>query len=265
MFITIKNDPMKFNFHALMMICLLITNCKNKTTTTKTDDTSPIPAQTVLSIETDSFKVIIKEVDKSNHPSYLNSQHSEPFLGMKAECISLKELLGIIKGIELNSIILEDKSLENQYYSVLVNQNVINSQQDSIVKYKIFESLNLGIKKKVFNIDTVIVTVDNKRKFLKYANNTVSDTIRSQSMLSQDSLIFENYNLEKILATLSKEFNKTLFLNVEEPQRINIKLRKSDWNSTKAKLEFDLGLAFSVETTQEEKYIVSKNALIEKN
>lgn len=250
---------MKINICALMMICLLLMNCKNKLVTKETSDTYPIPLKNVLNIETDSCKVIIKEVDKSNFSSYTNSHHCEPFLGMKAECISLKELLGIIKDIDVNSIILENKSLENQYYGVVVDQQMISSLQDSMIKNKIIESLNLNIKKKTFYIDTVMVSVGNKRKFLKFANTIVSDTIRSQSSLSQDSIIFENYNLEKILAFLSREFDKTLFLCVEEHQRINIRLRKGDWYSTKAKLESDLGLAFNIKTTQEEKFIVSKD------
>lgn len=241
------------------MFCLLLTSCKNKLATKEASDTSPIPLKYVLNLETDSCNVIIKEVDKSNFSNYTNIYKSEPFLGLKAECISLKELLVIIKDIDVNSIIFENKSLENQYYGVVVDQKVISSLQESMIKNKILESLNLNIKKKTFSIDTVMVSVVNKRKFLKFANTTVSDTIRSQSSLSQDSIIFENYNLEKILAFLSREFDKTLFLCVEEPQRINIRLRKSDWYSTKAKLESDLGLAFNIKTTQEEKFIVSKD------
>ncbi len=256
---------MKLIFLALMIVCLLFNNCKSKSTKTEKSDLAVNPPKYVLSLETDSCKVIIKEVNQSNFQSYKNSHYSEPFFGMNAECISLKDLLGIIKDIEVNSIIFENKNLENQYYGVLVDQKVMSSQQDSMIKSNIIESLKINIEKKTFNIDTVMVSVGNKRKFLKYANTIVSDTIRSQSILSQDSMIFENYNLEKILTSLSKEFNKTLSLCVEEPQRINIKLRKSDWNSTKAKLESELGLAFNIKTTQEEKYIVRTDNLVEKN
>ncbi len=254
---------MKLNFLALLMICFLFTNCKNKSETSETINISPI--EYVLNFENDSCKLVIKEVNKSNFSSYKNSHQSAPFLEMKADCISLKELLGIIKGIEVNSIIFNNKSFENQYYSVFIDQKVISDLQDSIIKSNIIESLNVVIEKETFNIDTLMVSVDNRVKFLKYANTTISDTIRSQSRLSQDSIIFENYNLERILAFLSKEFDKTLCLSVEEPQRLNIKISKSDWNSTKIKLESDLGLDFNIERTHDEKYTVRKDNLTEKN
>ncbi len=255
---------MKLYIYTLMMICFLFSNC-NKKSTTETSDLYTNTSKYVLNLETDSYKVVINKVDKRNFENYRNSHHSEPFLGMKAECISLKELLSIIKDIQVNSIILDNKSLENQFYSVQVTQKTISNIQDSTIKSDIVESLNVIIEKKSFNIDTLMVSIDNKRKFLKHANNTVSDTIISQSRLSQDSIIFENYNLEKILASLSKEFDKTLSLSVEEPQKIDFKLAKSDWNSIKEKMKADLGLAFNINTTQVEKYTVRKDNLRDKN
>ena len=68
----------------------------------------------------------------------------------------------------------------------------------------------------------------------------------------------KNYQLKKVLATLSKEFNKNLILTTNAQKRVNISFNEKDWESIKTKLETDLGLFFDTKTYQKEKYIITE-------
>lgn len=182
---------------------------------------------------------------------------------MRADCISLNELLCLVKDIDKADIVFDYTGLENRYYTVFIEQRIFNTKQDSIIKSKIIDALSVKIEKKSLNIDTTIVTVTDRDKFMKYANMTISDTIVSKFIVSKDSLQFENFEVEKILSRLSAEYENALIFDSEETQRINIKFKKENWESTKEKLQTDLGLDFNIVTTQKEKYFVSRKFEIE--
>jgi len=255
---------MKLKLLFFLSICLLFTDCKNKTKALVHDDTESNTFNYRFNYENDSCKINIKEVNISNICNFTNRYTNEPFLTMHSDCISLEELLCILKDIDKTSIILDSKDLENKYYSVIVDQKVNNARQDSMIKSKIIDALSIKIEKKIYNIDTIMITVSDRKKFVKHTNTTISDTILSKARISQDSMIFENYELEKILALISEEYDNALILASKETRRINLKLKKTDWNILKENLKSDLGLALKTVTYQKLNYIVKRKSLIEK-
>ncbi|MCW3806331.1 hypothetical protein [Plebeiibacterium marinum] len=244
-------------------ICLILTNCKNISETTGHNNNVVLNTNKyVLDFENDSCKVTIKEVNKKDFASFKNSYCSEPFLGMKADCISLKQLLSIIKKTDSTSILIDNDEFNHPYYSAFIDQKVICKMQDTLIKKKIIDALLITIEKKLFTIDTIMVTVNDKEKYTRFSNMVISDTIVSKSIVSQDSVIFENFELEKILTHLGGDFNKVLKLDSKEIQRIDLKLKRSDWDTTREKLETDLGLAFNTKSASKEKYIVKSLSMI---
>lgn len=236
----------------ILTVCLLLTNCNNYE-----------KGNFILVFENDSCSIIMKEVNKNDFSRFTNSCETTPYLNMRADCISLNELLCLVKDIDKADIVFDYTGLENRYYTVFIEQRIFNTKQDSIIKSKIIDALSVKIEKKSLNIDTTIVTVTDRDKFMKYANMTISDTIVSKFIVSKDSLQFENFEVEKILSRLSAEYENALIFDSEETQRINIKFKKENWESTKEKLQTDLGLDFNIVTTQKEKYFVSRKFEIE--
>jgi hypothetical protein len=245
---------MKFRVFILFAVCTIFYNCKNKP--------SDIIQNHILEYENECYKVKITEVNKNDFTSFKNSYHKEPFFGIKAECISLKELLGIIKRVDTSAIVLNNKDFKNKYYSTFIDQKLRNKSQESIITNSIIEALNIQVEKSFFEIDTVTTSITNKIKYLKHIHQIdrkIGGTIRTEYRCSNNLKIFKNYKLEDILSVLNKEFDNHLVLKNKESERINIELKGSDWNSTKAELESNLGLTFNtLNSSQKEKYLVMK-------
>lgn len=245
---------MKFRLFILFAVCITLYNCKNK------------PSETIqnhiLEYENECYKVKITEVNKNDFASFKNSYHNEPFLGIKAECISLKELLGIIKKVDTSAIVLNTKDFKNKYYSAYIDQKLMNRSQETIITSSIIEALKIQVEKRFFKIDTVTTSINNKAKYLKHIHQIdrkIGDTIKTEYSYSHNLKIFKNYKLEDILSVLNKEFDNHLVLKNKESKRINIELKGRDWNSTKAELESNLGLTFyTLNSSQKEKYLVKK-------
>lgn len=251
---TLSLYRMKLKLLFFISICLLFTNCKNKT-----KDLVPVETESkAFNYENDSCKIHIKEVNINNISHYTNSYTIDPFLTMHSDCISLVDLLCILKDIDKTSITLDSKDLENKHYSVIVDQQEKNARQDSMIKSKIMEALPIKIEKNSYTIDTIMISVSDRKKFVKHTNTTISDTIRSKAKISQDSMVFENYTLKDIIALISKEYDKALVLPSKETRRINLKLKKTDWNILEENLKSDLGLALNTVTYQKMNYIVKK-------
>jgi hypothetical protein len=129
-----------------------------------------------------------------------------------------------------------------------------------MIECKIFDALSIEINKKTFNIETSMVTVHDKEKYAKHSQIKASDTLEIKLCTWEDSVSFENFELEKILAFLGEEYNRVFIISEETP-RINFKLKKGDWNLTEEKLEADLGLALDTKTVQEERYVLAKESV----
>jgi hypothetical protein len=240
----------------LLAISLSLINC---TTNSKSNNQTCIN-DFILNYENDSFKIHIKEVSKINLASFTNRISKGPNVGINAECLSMKELVGLLKCVDTSLIIISDKELDSRYFNVLIEQDLIKDSQDSIILIKILNKYGLDIKIDTFIVDTTIVSINDKSKFLKFSNKVVRDTITSEITLSQDSIGFKNTKLESIAANLSKIYNKTFILKTNVPQRIDYKFKRNDWELTKLKLESELGLRFDKHLTQKEKYNIRTKA-----
>jgi hypothetical protein len=245
---------MKFRLFILFAVCTTLYNCKNKPSNTIQNH--------ILEYENECYKVKITEVNKNDLTSFKNMYHNEPFLGIKAECISLKELLGIIKNVDTSAIVLKNKDFKNKYYSAFIDQKLRNKSQESIIANSLIDAFKIEVYKSFFEIDTVITSINNKAKYLKHIHQIdrkIGDTIKTEYRCSNNLKIFKNYKLEDILSVLNKEFDNHIVLKNKESKRINIELKGRDWNSTKAELESNLGLTFNtLNSSQKEKYLVMK-------
>jgi len=253
-----KLNLMKLKLLFFLSICLLFTNCKNKTKALVSDDSLSNTISCRFNYENDSCKISIKEVNIRNISNITNSYTIKPFFTMHSECISLNELLRILKDIDTTSIILYSNDLENKYYSVIVDQKVNDARQDSLIKSKIIDALSIKIEKKLYNIDTIMITVSDRKKFVKHINTTISKKNLSKARISQDSMIFENYELDKIIALMSEVYDNVPIRASKETRRINLKLKRADWNILKENLKSELGLAFNTVTYQKLNYIVKR-------
>jgi len=247
---------MNFKLIALIAVCISFTyctfNCQTNTSGFKVTQIST----GILDVKNEYYSVKIAKVNREAISNFTNSHHTTPYLGIKAECISLKELLGIIRDIEPSSIIMNEE-LENQFFSVFIHQSRIDEVQDSSIKSDIIKALELNIDVKTFNFDSTIVSVNNREKYLQHANKVGHDKNRSVHTLSQEYIEFENMQLKDILGHLSEIYDKVFVLETEEPQRINFKIKRNDWSLIKVKLESDLGLNFNEYIVKEEKIKVT--------
>ncbi len=253
---------MKFKLLTLCSICFAFYHCTNKSQPEISNDSQITSSNTILDIKNDSLNIQIKEVLRSDFTSFTNSYHNTPFLGVRAECISLKELIGIVKRVE-NNLIIDNKDFENQYYAALINQYITDATQDSIIRNSIVNALGYDLEKSVVNIDTSIISVTDRMKYLQYANNVISDTIVSQYQISPELIEFENMELDKIMTYLSEVYDKVLILESKESQRINYKIKRMDWSSMKEKLEAELGLSFTTSFTRKEEYRIKSKSKIQ--
>jgi hypothetical protein len=130
---------MQFRLLILFAVCTTFYNCKNKPSDTAQNH--------ILEYENESYKVKITEVKKNDFTSFKNMYHNEPFLGIKAECISLKELLGIINKVDTSAIVLKNKDFKNKYYSAFIDQKLMNKSQESIITNSIIEALKIQVEK----------------------------------------------------------------------------------------------------------------------
>ncbi len=246
---------MKLKILTLYSICLVFYQCTNKSQPEIPTDSQITSSNTILDIKNDSLRIEIKEVQKKDFANFTNSYHINPYLELRAECVSLKELIGIVKGVEKN-LIVDNKDFENQYYTAFVIQNNPDEKQDSIIRKDIVNALGYDLEKTVIN--TSIVSITDRTKFLKYANNVISDTIVSQHRISPDLIEFENMELDKIVTYLSEVYNKVLILESKESQRIDYKIKRNDWSFVKDKLEAELGLSITTSLIRNEKYHITK-------
>lgn len=253
---------MKFKLLVLFSICLVFYQCKNKPQTVLSDNTESNSIRYVLNIENDSCKIEIKEVDKSKRSNFSNGYNREPRFGVRADCLSLKELVGIIKDIDTSLIISNSKDLDNQFYSVLIKQKTTTDNQDSTIKNDIIKAFDLNIQKKIFSIDTTIISMNDQTKYTKFYNKEISDTVSSKYRISEDLIEFENSDLNNIVVHLREIYNKVLILDTRVSQRIDYKIKRDNWESIKDKLESDLGIHFKTHVTQIEKYIITDQSSV---
>lgn len=253
---------MKFKLLVLFSICLVFYQCKNKSQTVFSDNTKSNSTKYVLNIGNDSCKIKIKEVDRSKRSNFSNSYTREPRFEIRANCISLRQLIGIIKNVDTSLIISNSKDLDNQFYSVFINQKTTTDNQDSSIKNDIMKAFDLKIQKKYFSIDTTIISMNDQTKYKRFSNNEISDTVYSKYRISKDSIEFENSDLDNIVVHLKEIYNKVLILNTSVAQRIDYKIKRDDWESVKDKLESDLGIHFKTHVTQIEKYLITDQSYV---
>lgn len=260
---------MKTKLLSLIIACLLLSNCTSPSAHKEESASNANRSEQLLNIDTDKYQIVLKKVKKTELQNATVGYHYEPYFGIKADYLSLKDLLHITMNVEAKDIIVENESLKNQYFSILIDQKLTsNNQQDSIIKSTVLDALHINIQKETLKVDTIIVSIGNKKKFLRHVNTTtpssINDTndtirIRSEYALSVDSMTFENYEIEELLRAVNREYdNKPLVLNPTASQRVDFKLKRDDWDTVISTLESELGLTFTTKTSQEEKYIVTK-------
>ncbi|WP_215223872.1 hypothetical protein [Echinicola shivajiensis] len=232
-------------FKPLYPCCIIFVNCTNKP---KADTSKEIISSEdiiILDVETQGYKILIEEIENPKKSIITNSHSLTPYLGVKADYISLRDLMGLIKNIDPSSIELANRSLDNKHYSVLISQNWVDENREEKIKNAIIEALGISIETQQTYFDTTVVALSERSKFLKFSSEQPEKTIKNKFTLSRDFISFENTDLDNLVASLDSHFNKVLTLNSKETQRINYKIKRADWNTTKIRLETGLGLSFS--------------------
>jgi len=200
----------------LVIVCMLLfMSCKSQNTNTS-----------ILNIENDAYKIEIKKVNRNDFSKFTNSFTTSPFLAMNAECISLEEFIGRLKSMDAVPVIMKNKNLDDQYYSVFISQNYIDSVQESKVKRIIVKALGLKIEEKIFKIDTTVVAMHSKNKFMKHANIVVSDTIKTISKISHIHMEFTNMLIEDIMTCMGEKYKKVFVLGEKESQKDKLEFKR---------------------------------------
>jgi hypothetical protein len=257
---------MKIKLLLLLSVCFLFSECSLEKQSNKYDIKKFNHGKYALNIENDSCSIKIRELDRRIIRSFKNGFYQSPFLRIDAELISLKELISLTLGVDTLSVILNDNCLNFKYYSAFVDQKITNELADSLIRSKIINALSLDIDKEFIEVDTTIVSFEDKMRHLGYLSeqkneknttSTYSDVIISSgSDCIKGSMTFENYEIGDIISKIGEGLDKALVFSTEESERINYSLKFNDWESLKEKIGTDLGLAFNTHKTQIEQYSV---------
>ena len=251
---------MKVKLIALSTIFIFLLSCKNDSIQT---DTKLKQDEYLLNIENDNYRIKLKEIDK-NRLTNLNASHStNPFLAIRAVSISVGSLLNILANVDKDSLILEGVDFNERYFNVLVEQHIPNNKNDSIIKGKIFKALNLVLEYKTYNVDTVYISLKNQPNLMKNTNRYISDSLKIKYSFSQDSIKFEDFNLDNKLSKSNIENLNVIMLIIESSENSNIGLIKNDNGSMKTNLGYEFEYISKSNTIQIQKPSVRRKSLVE--
>jgi hypothetical protein len=179
-----------------------------------------------LNTNTELYKIEIKKASYF-HKDFTN-QIQTGHLKIIAERMSLKELFGILIKTDKSNIKFKNKQLENEYYSIVIEQKKEENPIGKIVFNKILENWNLK-------------SIEDSLKFYNLISN--SDNLVSKVIKTKDSIKFINCNLTKITEILNSEFPEQTIYN-SESKRIDYSWKKTSFDKLKTQMQNDFGIIF---------------------
>ena len=214
----------------------------------------------LLIIENDSCDVNIRERNSSSIEIVKNAFYDSPFLRLDCESISLKKLISLTLNVDTSFIVFEDNLLNSKHYRAFVHQKETNEKEDSKLRKKIIGALGLFVEKEFITVDTTVVSLSDKNKYLMYLSEQKNGkessfqisraSLPDGSKLVSGSMTFDNYKLSEIMSKIGEEVDKTLVISADVNETITYSIKFSDWEALKEKLEDDLGLSFNTYSSQ---------------
>ena len=250
---------MKFIFPILITVSIFLFSCTNAPVK---NSTNSIKDKYFLDIQNNSYKIKIKEVDRDKLKGFTASHLTNPYLEIHAECISLGALIDLLMDGDENSLILKDQDFYTKFYSVLIEQNASGNQNDSIIKDDIFKAYNLIKETKIFNVDTVLISIKRQPKSLEKLDRPSLDALKINYHFYQDSVDFENFNLEEKLMRSKYTDYKNLVLVIESPVTCKIGLVENEWTTKQTKLGYEFEYVSNTKRIQREKVLIRRNYLV---
>ena len=190
-----------------------------------------------LNANTELYKIEIKKASYF-HKDFTN-QFQTGHLKINAEKMSLKELFGILIKTDKNNIRFKNKQLENEYYSIVIEQKKEENPIGKIVFNKILENWNLKSTEEKHK--SYQIKIQDSLKFYNLISN--SDNLTSKIVKTKDSIKFINCNLTKITEILNSEFPEQTIYN-SESKRIDYSWKKTTFNKLKTQMQNDFGIIF---------------------
>jgi hypothetical protein len=206
----------------LLVYLLILSSCDNKS----------------IKLDTKTYKIEIEKASNS-YSSFTNLLQKSP-LNIKAERISLKDILAIIIKTDTSNIKFEDKELENEYYNLLIEQKDKNIPVNEIVLNKLLNGLNLGLE--VNNFKSFEINIKDTLQYSKFVN--VQGNSTNEVFESNDSIKIKNCDLKKLTEILNSEFSEEITC-INNYKKIDYGWRKTSFQKLKQNLCKDLGLTFS--------------------
>jgi hypothetical protein len=190
-----------------------------------------------LNSNTELHKIEIEKVSYF-HKGFTN-QIQTGHLKINAERMSLKELFGILIKTDTSNIKFESKQLENEYYSIVIEQKKQENPIGKIVFNKILENWDLKLTEEKYKSYQIKI-----QDTLKYSNlNSNSGNMVSKIVKTKDSITINNCDLKKIVKVLNSEYPEQITYN-NESERIDYSWKKTTFEKLKAQMKNDFGILF---------------------
>lgn len=209
----------KIKISTLLALFIILSSCDNKS----------------LELDTETYQIEMKKASKF-HRNFTNLTQESP-LYIKAERLSLKDILSILIKTDTTNIKFENKKLENEHYSVLIKQKDKNHPINKIVLNELLNDLNLTLDVDTFK--SFKISIKDTVQYSKFINTSNDNT--SYVFESNDSVKIKNCDLKKLTEILNSEFQEEIILD-NNYRKINYSWKKTSFEKFRQNLNKDLGL-----------------------
>ena len=187
--------------------------------------------------ETETYKMEIKKAGYF-HSDFTNHIQKTP-LNINAEKITLKEIFSILIKSDTSNIKFEDEILQNEYYSLVIEQKDKEISINEMVLNKLLNELNLKLVENKYKSYNIII--EDSLKYSRYISKSKNKV--SSVFISKDSVKLSNCDLNKLTEILNSEFSEKTICNINS-KRVDYNWKKSSFGKLKLQLKNDLGLNF---------------------
>lgn len=209
----------KMKISALFVLFIILSSCDNKS----------------LKLETEAYQIEMKKASNF-HSNFTNLTRESP-LYIKAERLSLKDIVGILIKTDTTNIKFENKKLENEYYSLYITQKDEKQPINKIVLNELLNSLNLELE--ATTVKTFKMVIKDTLKYSKFINSSSDNS--SYVFESNDSIKIKNCDLKKLTEIMNSEFQEETTAS-NNYRKINYSWKKTSFEKLRQNLNNDLGL-----------------------
>lgn len=216
----------------------------------------------VLNLDTETYKVEINRLT-SSHKGFSNTFQNNP-LNVKAERLRLNEIFAILLKTDTSAIKFENKRLQNENYSLIIEQKDKNIPvYDAILKdmlvglnLNLDTIMNKSVTNKSFMNKSFKLIIQDSLKYTNFINN--SKNKESVVFNSKDSVKITNCDLKKVAGILSSEYSEIISFNGDSA-KIDYAWKKISFEALKIKFMNDLGISFFRINDSKLMYSIRKN------